>query len=162
MSYAVGSNTARVIHPELINYFARRTPSTAIAEELAQETWLSIGEYRADGPLRGFLFHVAFTVLADWYRQQNRRRRDVVYLEDSYRPVQASRSWGTRLQAYLDKQVMLRAINALSEPFRRTLIMTLRGLGSDELARREGVSRATIRSRLARARERMRRLLLGE
>ena len=162
MSYAVGSSTVRAIQPALINYFARRTPSMLVAQELTQDTWTALGEYRGEGTLRAFLFRVAFTVLADWYRQERRQGLHLVHVEDSYLPMLVIHSWGSRAQASLDIRVMLQAIDDLPEPLRRTVLMILHGHSTADIALREGVSRRTVRSRLSRARTWLRQRLLNE
>jgi RNA polymerase sigma-70 factor (ECF subfamily) len=49
----------------------------------------------------------------------------------------------------------------LPEPFRSTILMSLTGASIDDIADRYGIPRATVKSRLFRARERIKELLKG-
>ena len=51
------------------------------------------------------------------------------------------------------------SLRQIPEPFRMTLLRSLKGESPDEIARAEGISTGTVKSRLFRAKERMRLLV---
>ena len=164
MSSFVGSSTVRAIQPDLIRYFTRHTPSRPVAQDLAQETWRALAGYKGTGPVRAYLFRVAFCLLADWHRDHRRRQRQRSRLEglaDAGMLALSQTSLGTQLQKRQEMESLLKAVDELSEPFRETLLLVLQGHKSHAIAERQGISVSTVRSRLTRARERLRRKLLG-
>src|SRR5215203_6327358 len=63
----------------------------------------------------------------------------------------------------LDREVLRRAISKLPEPYRVAVtLVELQGLSCEEAAAVMGTPKGTVLSRLFRARERLRRLLLSE
>jgi RNA polymerase sigma-70 factor (ECF subfamily) len=65
-------------------------------------------------------------------------------------------------RAFLEKENLLAihaALAQLPEPFRGTILRSLQGDTLEEIALKEGVSAGTVKSRLFRARERMKIIL---
>ncbi len=148
-----------VEHQEFVRRLALRlTGDPSEADDAAQDTWVRALERRPSlsrrlGPwletsLRGIV--------------RNRRRaagRRAVHEKAAARPEVASQ---VAPQVAPVEQLELRqwvvdAVLALDEPYRRTVVMAYQqGLSAAEIAGREGVAAATVRTRLYRAHERLR------
>jgi len=124
------------------------TRAPADADDVLQETWvraLSQPPARC-GSMRGWLGRVAGNVVRDrWRRERARARREkgASRAEAVEPPNAAVRAERVRL--------VITAVLELDEPYRSTLLARFfDNLSAAEIARREGVPAATVRSRVAR------------
>jgi len=124
-------------------------------EDVAQEVWLAAVERRPgrDGSIRAWLARVARNVVG-------RNRRAAERRESRERLVARSESTAAASDSD-DRAVLIRelieAVTSLEEPYRRVILERYyEGHAPREIARREGVSPATLRTRLWRAREHLR------
>ena len=125
------------------------------AEDLAQEAWLAVSRRGApDGASpRAWLGGVLRRVASRRHRTDRRRRRREAMLQTATRGDHPP----ARREAC---EHVLRAVLELDEPFRSTVIQRFYdGLEPSEIAELDGVPPATVRSRLTRALERLRRRL---
>ena len=127
-------------------FFRRRVPQAARAEELAQDTFVALLEgahrYEARTAFRAYLFGIAYNVLSAERRKAVHRRSDPLDFDPPSDPRDADAGvWVRQALAQLDEDdreiLMLREYNELSYQE----IATLRGLPLN-----------TVRSRLFRAR----------
>jgi len=139
------------------NFFRRRTPTSADAEELAQDTFLAVLQgarrYEPRASFRSYLFGIAFNVLLAWRRKAGRRGDESVQADTIAGPSHdpSSAIWVRDALAALDPDdreiLMLREYDALEYA---------------EIARVTGAPINTVRSRLFRARMALRERLAGE
>ena len=139
------------------NFFRRRTPTSADAEELAQDTFLAVLQgarrYEPRASFRSYLFGIAFNVLLAWRRKAGRRGDESVQADTIAGPSHdpSSAIWVRDALAALDPDdreiLMLREYDALEYA---------------EIARVTGAPINTVRSRLFRARRALRERLAGE
>lgn len=138
-------------------YLARRA-GTAEADDLLAETWLAAYSGRgtfdaARGNARGWLFGVARHTLAAHYRRQARvgAPHGILFVHDEWEAVDA------RLDAAAVVPELRQALAALPDVERELLLLvSWEELTPAEAAAALGIPAGTARSRLYRARQRMR------
>lgn len=137
----------------LFNYFCRCGAPPPAAEELTQNVFLTLlenpGRFDPErGRLQVFIFGVARNVRRNWERERRQHETSVepALLEAIPSPVRAEMS-GVR-----------EAVQMLPGDQREALILReFHGYTYEEIARIQSVPTGTVRSRLARARDGMRR-----
>ena len=149
------TDLVRAHSPALHGYFARRMP--AASEDLLAETWLQAFAARrtfdpARGSARGWLFGVAHNVLAQQLRRAG--RQEPVPGPDVIDPWQVV---DQRLDAAAMAPALRRALAELPEEERELLLLiSWEQLSPTEAAAVVGIPAGTARSRLHRARGRLR------
>jgi len=142
-----------------IHALARRLVADPhLAADLAQDTCLDALEREPDGarPLRGWLATVMRNNLAKLRRgDRHRAARE----EGAQRADLEPATLDVVERAETHRNVVL-AVLALDEPYRSTLLLRFfEQLSYDEIARRTGVTRASVNSRITRGLERVRQKL---
>ena len=136
------------------------------AEDLVQETTLralrGFPTFRADGPIRAWLLTILRNLFINGYRQRVRAPRlislDALENPDPMLPAQASPE--RLVFSQLEHADLRRAVAALPVEYRNVLIMSdMQGCSYQEISERLDVPIGTVRSRLSRARGRVRRSL---
>ena len=137
-------------------FFRRRIPEAARAEELAQDTFVALLEgahrYEARTAFRAYLFGIAYNVLSADRRKAAHRRSDPLDFEPASDPRDPDAGlWVRRALAQLDEDdreiLMLREYNELSY---------------QEIAALRQLPLNTVRSRLFRARMALKAALVPE
>jgi RNA polymerase sigma-70 factor (ECF subfamily) len=130
----------------------------AAAEDLVQETWLAALRARPDArwPLAPWLGRVLRTQAALARRRERARAaRDMAAARGEALP--SAEELALRAEA---QRRVVQAVLGLEEPYRSLIVLCYyEGLSPTEIARRRGVSGATLRSQLHRGRERLREQL---
>ncbi|MFG0304968.1 MAG: RNA polymerase sigma factor [Phycisphaerales bacterium JB040] len=145
----------RMHYGAIAGYLLRRTGDRHVAEDLASETflsaWKALGRFRDRGaPFRAWLMRIATNKANRWSRDRKRRSRHATALGAPATPAEASERAG-------DVQ---RALLGLAERDQSVLVLHhVEGLSVARVADVLGVREGTVKSRLARARERMRAAL---
>ena len=145
------------------NYCFRRTADWALAEDLTSVVFLEAWRRRADVRLAGesalpWLLGVATNVVRNRWRSQRRQRAALERL-----PAGRASDFGDEAVARLDDEQRMRsALGVLARlPKRDQDVLALcawQGLSYEETSLALGVPVGTVRSRLARARARLREL----
>ena len=134
-----------------------------MAEDAAQETFISayrgMGRFRG-GSLRAWLLRIASNVSLDFIRASRRRREeslDQFLLNPGFQVSSSAESPEQQaLRGELGAEIQ-RAILDLPEDQRVVLVLVdVQGLSYEEAAESTGASLGTVKSRLARARKRVR------
>ena len=141
----------------LVGFIAKRTGDRARAEELAQEAFVRAIRTRPRHP-RSWLYTVAANLVRDDARRATVVQRHLrLVRQEARRDADAAagdsgdRAWvrneaGDRLRA---------ALASLTDRDRDALLLKQEGLSYDEIATRLGLSRGSIGTTLARARNRL-------
>jgi RNA polymerase sigma-70 factor (ECF subfamily) len=151
-------------HRHLLNFIYRLVGDSQIVEDIGQEVFLGVYKsIRTFNISRGFPFSAWLFITA-----RNRCISELRKKKPSAVPIEETTSLSlhekTPEQIASDEE-RLRAIHAaleqLPEPYRGTILQSLRGDSMEDIARNNRISRGTVKSRLSRARQRM-KLLLDE
>lgn len=152
----------------------RLTENAEEACDLTQDTFLSaltaIKGFRGEAGLRTWLFRIAINHSRNRFRWWKRRKRDVTVSLDaevgsSERKIHETIPHGgqspeeSAISSERDR-ALLNALNGLPEIFREAIVLCdLEGLSYDEISVTLGVNIGTVKSRIARGREDLRRKL---
>lgn len=143
-------------HHALLAYAVRRVADPADAADVVAETyliaWRRLDDVPADDQARPWLFGVARRVLANYYRGERRRHALADRLRDALNEIAPAHP--------ADLSDITVALERLGDDDRELLrLVAWEDLARDEIAVALGVSRATVRVRLHRARQRLVRQL---
>jgi len=158
MGHAVTPTDALLRHGDFVRRLARSLVAEAdLAEDVAQETWLAALRRppRHATNLRGWLG----AVVKNLARLQ--RRTDVRRLARELRATPGTVSDPAEVVARLDwERRIVEAVRELDEPYRSTVVHRfLEQMDPAEIARRAGVPRKTVYTRIERGLETLRRRL---
>ncbi len=161
---AVPAATAEAVwhalHDRLLRFIRARVEDDASAEDILQEVFLKIhariGSLRDEERLEGWVWQITRNAIADHHRS---RRRTVALPETTPAPEDGEAE--TEAAARWLLPAVRATIDALPEPYREALLATeFDGLTQQELANRAGISLSGAKSRVQRAREKLKKLLL--
>jgi RNA polymerase sigma-70 factor (ECF subfamily) len=162
---------------EIYGLLYRLTENPEEARDLTQETFLrafqSIGHFRGDADLRTWIYRIAINQARNRWRWWRRRRRDnTVSLDAPDGPfgqplnatlkAEASESPEQRTLARERERVLRSALRELGTAYRETVVLRdIEGFSYEEIAATLEISIGTVKSRLSRGREELRRKLEG-
>jgi RNA polymerase sigma-70 factor (ECF subfamily) len=144
--------------------FARRLArrlvrDTALADDLAQEAWLRAQDGAPRGSLQAWLGGIVRNLARQHRRSESRRARR----EAAAARPEALPSAAESLERLAAQQDVVRAVLALPEPYRSTVVLRFHdGLPPRAIAARHGVPVATVKTRLARGLAQLRAALAKE
>ena len=144
--------------PRLRRYARALVGDRAAADDLVQDTleraWAKLHLYRRGTDLRAWLF----TVMHNVHVNKVRATRATDQLDDEMPELAQRASQGDALMV----RDLDRAIGRLPAEQRSVLLLvTLEDMSYDEVARALGIPIGTVMSRLSRAREKLRAMMLG-
>ena len=144
--------------PRLRRYARALVGDRAAADDLVQDTleraWAKLHLYRRGTDLRAWLF----TVMHNVHVNKVRATRATDQLEDEMPELAQRASQGDALMV----RDLDRSISRLPSEQRSVLLLvTLEDMSYDEVARTLGIPIGTVMSRLSRAREKLRAMMLG-
>jgi RNA polymerase sigma-70 factor, ECF subfamily len=159
---------------DIFSLLYRMTEDAEEARDLTQETFLSalkaIRSFRGEAELKTWLFRIALNQSRNRFRWWKRRKRNETMSLD--KPIgdgtatvsdKIADEGETPEQAYLRgerRQKLITALGALPEIFRETIVLCdIEGFGYDETARALNINIGTVKSRLSRGRELLRKRL---
>jgi RNA polymerase sigma-70 factor (ECF subfamily) len=148
------------LHESLRAFFRKRVREAEEAEDLLQDVFLRIHTHadtlREGEKLESWIYQIARHRLTDYYRRQ----RPVISLEEVDLDIFLEEVPEDDVQAELAPSVAA-MVNALPEPYREALVLTdYQGLSQRDLADRLGLSSSGAKSRVQRARAKLKQLLL--
>lgn len=156
----------------LTNYLARLTGTRERGEELAQEAFLKLfgaaGKYREEGKFLGFLYRIATNLARSEGRRERRQRNFALAFLSGGGPALAQPlGWGTppanaerRLLEAERGQALSRALSDLPLRFRVPLVLfAVEGWSHVSIAEFLGCQEGTVKTRVFRARQRLRKAL---
>ncbi|HEU4711022.1 MAG TPA: sigma-70 family RNA polymerase sigma factor [Pyrinomonadaceae bacterium] len=161
---------------EIYGLLYRLTENTEEARDLTQETFLrafqSIGQFRGDSDLRTWIYRIAINQARNRWRWWRRRHRDsTVSIDASESPGNAAvvarltdrnRDPEHDALAHERERVLRKALSGLKRVYREAVVMRdIEGFAYEEIAIALDISVGTVKSRLARGRQELRRKLEG-
>jgi RNA polymerase sigma-70 factor, ECF subfamily len=161
---------------EIYGLLYRLTENSEEARDLTQETFLrafqSIDRFRGEADLRTWIYRIAINQARNRWRWWRRRRRDATVSLDSTegqrnQPLLASLSDESNnpeqeTLANERQHVLRNALRNLGGVYREAVILRdIEGFTYEEIAATLGISVGTVKSRLARGRQELRRRLEG-
>ena len=159
---------------DIYSLLYRMTEDPEEARDLTQETFLSalkaIRTFRGEAELKTWLFRIAINQFRNRFRWWKRRKRsETMSLDKPIGEGTATVADTIADEGESPEQAVLRleqrsrlmkAVAALPEIFRETIVLCdIEGLGYEETARTLEINIGTVKSRLARAREQLRKRL---
>ena len=159
---------------DIYSLLYRMTEDAEEAKDLTQETFLSafkaIRSFRGEAELKTWLFRIALNHSRNRFRWWKRRKRsETVSIE---KPLgEGNVTLGDTLAddcespeeavMRLERQRrLIKMLNTLPDVFREAIVLCdIEGLGYEEIARAVGISIGTVKSRIARGRELLRKRL---
>lgn len=147
-------------------FIERRVEDRELSRELTSdvflEVWSHAGQFRGDARISTWIFGIARFKSLEAVRAQQRFKRSRVVSagEDVISSVPQSGSAATQLAARHDLRRVAEAMDRLPRDQREALeLSVIEGLEPDEIARRQRISRDTVKTRVSRARQSLRRML---
>ena len=164
--------------PDIYALLYRLTEDPEEARDLTQETFLQafrhLASFRGDADLRTWLYRIAVNQARNRWRWWKRRRRDRTVSLDApaAEGFDAPLSAGLANDAAADpeRQTLARereralhaALRTLSRPYREVIVLRdIEGLSYEEVALALDLNVGTVKSRLSRGRDELRRRLTG-
>jgi RNA polymerase sigma-70 factor, ECF subfamily len=157
------SHLVEKYHKHLLNFIFLLVGDEKVVEDIGQEVFLNV--YRSlshfdeqrGTPFSAWLFITARNRCTSEIRK--RRNRSFISLEEAAEIPGPDRSPIEMLIKQEHQQALEEALEKLPEPYRRSILKNLQGLTPETIAVQEGISLGTVKSRLFRARQRIKRLL---
>ena len=162
---------------EIYGLLYRLTESSEEARDLTQETFLrafqSIAHFRGESDLRTWIYRIAINQARNRWRWWRRRRRDVTVSIDAPQPNGQPSLAGTLKSdngrnpekdalAHEREHALRRALGSLKRVYREAVVLRdIEGFAYEEIAVALDISEGTVKSRLARGRQELRRPLEG-
>jgi RNA polymerase sigma-70 factor (ECF subfamily) len=162
---------------EIYGLLYRLTENTEEARDLTQETFLrafqSIGQFRGESDLRTWIYRIAINQARNRWRWWRRRHRDSTISIDA-----ADAAGNTAVIAQLSsgnsgnpeqgaiaherERALRKALSGLKRVYREAVVLRdIEGFAYEEIAVALDISVGTVKSRLARGRQELRRKLEG-
>ena len=164
--------------PSLYGPAMSLTRSSAEAEDLVQETLVRAFDrfdtFRSDGSPRAWLHTIMRNLFYNAYRKKSREPRQIsldqfdtgmsnaadALIDKAIAPPPALASPERLVLSQIEGDAILKAVNALPGDYREVVVLAdLNGLAYQEIADQLKIPVGTVRSRLSRGRERVRRAL---
>ena len=148
---------------DLYNVALYFTGDTHDASDLYQETWIKVfrnlAGYKYNRNFKAWLLKVLRNTYIDKFSRKRGRKEEVPMDEMAAGMTGDSRLRGPETEER--KQIIYRAVNSLPDEFRQTVILVdLQGLSYEDTAGIMNVSTGTVRSRLSRARKKLKEIFL--
>ena len=151
----------------IYNLCLRMCGNAEDAMDLTQETflkaWRSLGSFRADAAFSTWLYRLCSNLCIDHLRREQKRKVLPLHVEDNdsdERPLDVpdpAAGPEERLSAQEDRQQVADALQSLEPEYREALTLrVLHDLSYADIAAVLQVREGTVKSRIARAREKMR------
>lgn len=150
------------------------TKSREDAEDITQETylrlWHSLPDYKGESSAKYYILKIARNLAIDFIRKKSKRdETDTVILtaDGEFEPeIEDSDPMSRPDEAYIRKlrsETLRKCLDELPDSARELIVMRdINGLSYTEIAGMLGVAEGTVKSKLFRARERLRRIIISK
>src|SRR5438552_8182660 len=162
MNTSMAMTTEKVweeFHPKLKQFVLRRIPDEQSSEDVLQDVFLKIHTHidtlRNEEKLQSWIYQIARNAIADYYREH----RATLALSEMPVPTEEAGDDDVIKELIPSIKVM---VDSLPADYREALYLTeYQGLTQRELAERLGLSFSGAKSRVQRAREKLKKMLLA-
>ncbi|MCH9686351.1 MAG: sigma-70 family RNA polymerase sigma factor [Deltaproteobacteria bacterium] len=157
---SAGDQLMRRHYTSVLRFFELK--ATAAADDLTQRTFLACVEgrerFRGEGSFKSYLFGIARMLLLEFLRKRTRDARLVRFGEEDGGPAVTRLS--TVVSRHQEQQLLLRALVALPTDMHVALqLYYWEGMPTADIGHALEIPKSTVTTRLARAREQLRRSL---
>jgi len=161
---------------EIYGLLFRLTENSEEARDLTQETFLrafqSIGRFRGEADLRTWIYRIAINQARNRWRWWRRRHRDSTVSLDAMQGqsnqtliatlAESSENPEQQTLAHERELALRSALQKVGRAYRETVILRdIEGFTYEEIATTLGINVGTVKSRLARGRQELKRKLEG-
>ena len=132
------------------------------AQEAMLKAWRSLGSYRGDAAFSTWLYQVATRCCLDALRRRKRSAAESVEAlqEEGYEPRDTQPLPEEEVARRLEREALRRALNSLPDEQRVPLVLcAVEGRSYEEAAAALELPLGTVKSRVSRAREQLRKIL---
>ena len=147
------------------HYTGNREAAEDCGQEAMIRIWRNLANYRGECALESWVYRIAANCCMDWLRKKKRDWSVSMepMVEQGFDPADDSPGTEEQVVAKDERQRLREAIALLPEDQREALILTqLEKVPYEEAARALGVSEGTVKSRVNRAKARLREILSEE
>ena len=144
------------------HYTGSREASEDCGQEAMVKIWRSLKGYRADCAFESWVYRIAANCCMDYLRRKKRDRSESIepLREEGFDPADPAAGTEETVLAAEELRQLREAISRLPEDQREALMLTqLEGKPYEEVAAMTGVSEGTVKSRVNRAKARLKEWL---
>ena len=147
------------------HYTGNREAAEDCGQEAMIRIWRNLANYRGECALESWVYRIAANCCMDWLRKKKRDRSVSVepLREQGFDPADTAPGTEEQVVQEDERRRLREAISLLPDEQREALILTqLEKVPYEEAARALGVSEGTVKSRVNRAKTRLKELLSEE
>ena len=147
------------------HYTGDREASSDCGQEAMIRIWRALDSYRGDCAFESWVYRIAANCCMDWLRKKKRDRSVSIepMKDQGFDPADTSPGTGAQVIAKDERRRLREAIALLPEDQREALVLTqLERMPYEEAARMLDVSEGTVKSRVNRAKARLKEILTPE
>ena len=147
------------------HYTGDREASSDCGQDAMIRIWRSLGSYRGDCAFESWVYRITANCCMDWLRKKKRDRSVSMepMREQGFDPADPSPGTEDQVVAKDERRRLREAISLLPEDQQEALVMTqLERMPYEEAARILGVSEGTVKSRVNRAKAKLKEILSSE
>ncbi len=147
------------------HYTGNRETAEDCAQEAMLRIWRGLNTFRGDCAFETWVSRIAANCCLDELRRRKRDQSVSIepLREAGYDPPDPKPGTAEQAEAADERQRLRECITRLPEEQREALVLTqLEGVPYEEAAEQLGISQGTLKSRINRAKQRLRELLSGE
>ena len=144
------------------HYTGDREASSDCAQEAMIRVWRALEGYRGDCAFESWVYRIAANCCMDWLRKKKRHRSVSMepMRDQGFDPADTSPGTEDQVIAKDERRRLREAIVLLPEDQREALILTqLERVPYEDVARMTGVSEGTVKSRVNRAKAKLKEIL---
>lgn len=147
------------------HYTGDREASSDCGQEAMIRIWRALDSYRGDCAFESWVYRIAANCCMDWLRKKKRDRSVSIepMRDQGFDPADTSPGTEAQVIAKDERRRLREAIALLPEDQREALVLTqLERVSYEEAARMLDVSEGTVKSRVNRAKARLKEILTPE
>ena len=154
----------------MIRYMVNdREEAADLAQEAFFKAWQALPTFQGESSFATWVYRLTANLCIDWLRRQKRRQEvePALSIDDEEAGWTEPADWGQDPQRQLEQaelsQAVARGLEALPDHHRQVLVLReLSGLSYQEIGRIMDLDIGTVKSRIARARMALRKILLAD
>ena len=147
------------------HYTGDREASSDCGQEAMIRIWRALDSYRGDCAFESWVYRIAANCCMDWLRKKKRDRSVSMepMRDQGFDPADTSPGTEAQVIAKDERRRLREAIALLPEDQREALVLTqLERMSYEEAARMLDISEGTVKSRVNRAKARLKEILTSE